>query len=43
MHEQGEVDMVFVRTEQNMPEVLMKNAPERLLVVHGKSIQNGTL
>jgi hypothetical protein len=37
------VKVIFVRSEQNTSDILPKNVPEKLLIIDGKSIRNGTL
>jgi hypothetical protein len=43
MREQGEVDILFVRSEKNSSDILTKNVPEKILTEHATRIRNGTL
>jgi hypothetical protein len=38
MREQGEVDVLFVRSEKNSSDILTKNVPAKLLTLHGRAI-----
>jgi hypothetical protein len=43
MRERGEVDVIFVRSEENSSDILTKNVPEKLMSTHGTRIRDGTL
>jgi hypothetical protein len=43
MRERGKVDVLFVLSENNSSDILTKNVPEKLLMVHATRMRNGNL
>jgi hypothetical protein len=43
MREQGEVDALFVQSENYSSDILTKNLPGKLLMIHGRRIPDGKL